>query len=193
MPALPKCTKCSAPLPVEQLNLPQPTPCPGCGSDVQVEVFPACFETLSAGQGGEALLVDSESSCFYHEQKRAAVVCSGCGRFLCTLCNVELDAANYCPSCFESSRKKGKIASVENSRLLRDSMAFQAALFSTVLWPFSLLSAPFVLWYARKHWNSPSSITRNSKARMIWAVSLSGLQILAWLSLLAAFLLDYLK
>src|SRR5688572_25118384 len=99
MNAAPSCSKCATPLPLEYLNAPDLQPCTSCGAEVRAEIYPAFFRETAVGSAGEVLVVDSEASCFYHLQKRASVVCGSCGRFLCALCDVELEGKHFCPDC----------------------------------------------------------------------------------------------
>src|ERR1043166_5695656 len=110
------CSRCNAPLPEILFNRQECVPCPACSSLLQVESFPALFRPIPQGRPGEALLVETESSCFYHPEKKAAVPCDSCGRFLCALCDCELHGKHFCPACLETGRKKGKIKSLENTR-----------------------------------------------------------------------------
>ena len=73
------CTKCYQPLPSELFNTPDMTNCPNCGVVLKVDVFPAFFKTIASGRPGETLVLDNESSCFYHPQKKAVVPCDMCG------------------------------------------------------------------------------------------------------------------
>jgi hypothetical protein len=79
------CPKCKIPLRANVINRGEPASCPGCASALQVEVFPALFRAIQTGRSGEAVVVETESSCFYHPQKKAVIHCEGCGRFLCGL------------------------------------------------------------------------------------------------------------
>ena len=81
--APPACSKCWTPLPADFLNIEEYRACPSCAAMVRLEVFPAHFRETAKGSAGEALLADTEASCFYHPQKRASVVCSECGRVFC--------------------------------------------------------------------------------------------------------------
>ena len=83
--SLVQCPQCRAWLLEGVFNQPDLTPCPACGVPLQVEVFPALFRRINPGSSGEAILVEGESSCFYHPQKKAVIPCQGCGRFLCAL------------------------------------------------------------------------------------------------------------
>src|SRR5438270_12600383 len=121
------CSKCKTSLAGEVYNLPQMTPCPACDVPLQVEIFPAFFRRIAPGRDGEALLEEVESSCIYHPQKKAVVPCEACGRFLCALCEVELDGKHLCPACLESGKKKKTIHSLEDMRMLYNRQALVLA------------------------------------------------------------------
>src|SRR5687767_9158321 len=95
----PTCGKCRTPLPDEFINADELLPCPSCATGVRTHLFPAFFREAAKGTSGEAVGGESEAGCFYHAEKRASVVCGSCGRYLCALCDMELDGAHYCPSC----------------------------------------------------------------------------------------------
>ena len=102
------CPKCKTPLREDMLNREQLAPCPACAAPLQVQIFPALFRPLQMGRSGESLVLETESSCFFHPQKKAVVHCEGCGRFLCGLCDCELHGQHFCPQCLETGKKKGK-------------------------------------------------------------------------------------
>ena len=180
----PACTKCSTPLSAEFLNVEEFRECPSCSSKIRVELFPAYFREAQKGSAGEALLADTEASCFYHPQKRAAVVCSECGRFLCLLCDLELEGKHFCAGCLETAKEKNKIASIQNKRTLYDSMALHLAIFPMLLFYFTIITAPMAMYFAIKHRRTPSSLVRKpSHWRFVVAIILSGLQLLGWVVL----------
>lgn len=190
MKPAPACTKCSTPLPAQYFNSGQYSACLSCSSEVRIEVFPAYFREEAKGSGGEALLVDSEASCFYHPAKKAAVICSGCGRFLCSLCDCELDSAHYCPGCLEAAKEKGKIAAIENSRRCYDSLALQLALVGMIpiIFPyFTIFTASGAIFIAIRFWNAKTSIVRNpSHWRQITALILASLQLVGMIAMIGA-------
>jgi hypothetical protein len=173
------CTNCRTPLPPDFFNLPGLTPCPACSVPLQAEVFPAFFRRAAPGRAGEATVEDTESSCFYHPQKRAVLPCDACGRFLCALCDCELDGRHLCPACLEAGRTRGKIKSLENRRVMYDNLALALALFSFVppviyvCW----LTAPLSIFLALKHWKTPTSIVHRGKFRFVLAVVIGLLDI----------------
>ena len=161
-------------------NQPEFAPCPACGMSLQIEVFPALFRKTSAGQSGEAIMVEGESSCFYHPQKKAVRPCDGCGRFLCALCDCEVTGRHFCPACLETGKTKGKIKSLDNHRTLYDSIALALAVFPMLICYFTIITAPMALFVAIFYWNAPRSIVRPGRIRYIAAIVVALLQIGGW-------------
>jgi hypothetical protein len=179
-----KCSRCTALLPREAFNAVDFLLCPSCRDPIRVDVFPALFKTTTPGQPGETLLVESESSCFYHQQKKAVTLCESCGRFLCALCDVELNDQHLCPSCLETGKKMGKLSNLENYRMLYDNGALGLAILPAFLiWP-TIVTAPMTLFVAVRYWKAPSSIIPRTKLRFVIAIALATLQILGWTGLL---------
>ena len=174
------CPKCNAQVAVETVNRGLLEPCSACGTALQVEVFPALFRRFSPGRDGEVLMVDGESSCFYHPQKKAATPCQGCGRFLCALCDCELHGQHFCPACLEVGRTKGKIKNIQNERTLYDSIALSLAVLPLLIFYFTVITAPLALYIALRYWKAPLSIVRRTRVRFVVAIILVTLQIIGW-------------
>jgi hypothetical protein len=175
-----QCPKCRAWLFDGIFNQPEWMPCPACGAPLQIEVFPALFRKINAGQSGEAILIEGESGCFYHPQKKAVLPCNGCGRFLCALCDCELNGQHFCPACLEAGKTKGKIKNLDNERTLYDNIALSLAVYPLLIFYFTLLTAPMVLFVAIRYWKVPQSILRRTKIRCVAAIIISLLQITGW-------------
>ena len=175
-----QCPSCQVALTGGVFNRPELHPCPQCGTRLQLEIFPALFRPLAPGSSGETALVDGESTCFYHPNKKAVRPCDGCGRFLCGLCDCELHGEHYCPACLESGRKKGKIKSLENQRTLYDSIALSLTIFPLLIFYFTIITAPLALYIAIRYWNAPRSIIHRTKIRYVIAIVLASLQIAGW-------------
>ncbi len=94
-----------------------PAQCPACRTSIELEVFPALFAGPRIGRPGEPLVDAGDASCFFHPEKRAAVACESCGRFLCALCDLEVDHRHICPSCLAAGRKKGAMQGLDQFRL----------------------------------------------------------------------------
>jgi hypothetical protein len=180
MNSLIQCPKCQAWLLDGVFNRPDLSPCPACGVPLRVEVFPALFRRVNPGQSGETILVEGESSCFYHPQKKAVLPCQGCGRFLCALCDCELNGQHFCPACLETGKTKGKIKSLENQRTLYDGIALSLAIYPMLIFYFTLVTAPAALFVAIRYWNAPRSIVHRTKIRFVAAIVLALMQIAGW-------------
>jgi len=124
--------------------------------------------------------MDDEASCFYHPDKQAVIPCDSCGRFLCSLCDLELDNMHLCASCLETSQEKRKIKNLENHRTLYDSVALHLAVLPVLIWFTTIITAPVAVFLAIRHWKTPSSIIRRTKIRLILAMLIAGGQIVGW-------------
>ncbi len=178
------CPKCKAVLGAECFNPPTWQHCPSCAVELRVEVFPALFreETITPA---ERVLDASEAGCFYHPDKKAAVVCDACGRFLCALCDMDFDGRHICPACLERGGEKGKIDKLQRGRARHDQIALALALLPLLIFYFTLFTAPAALFYAIWHWRSPGSIVPNHRRLILsMAILVASLEIAGWLALL---------
>ena len=176
--SLVKCSKCQAILFPEPFNTGQFSPCPNCEAPLEIDVFPAILQTPSAA-AAEPLLIEGQSSCFYHPGKKASIVCEGCGRFLCGLCDLELNGRHVCPACLETGRKKSKYKDLENTRVLWDHLALHAAVIPPLLCLSpGLIGAPVALYLVLRYRKAPCSITGKSNLAFIVAGLLAVLEII---------------
>lgn len=175
------CPRCQSSLNDITLGPGSFTRCPQCLSAFEMEIFPAFFRRQSQAAEAETVLIEGESTCFYHAEKRALLHCHGCGRFLCALCDCELHGDHFCPSCLEAGVTKGKIKSLENRRTKHDSIALTLALAPLILFYITIVTAPVALYVAIRHWNSPRSIVHRTKIRFVIAIAVALLEILGWI------------
>lgn len=178
------CAKCSAPLRSESFTSDTFARCPRCKSPVRAEVFPALVKTQESGGTGQRVMEGAEAGCFYHPKKRAAVACESCGRFLCELCDLEIQGRHLCSNCLQSGKKKGKLRDLERERVLYDSIALSLAILPLLLWPSTIITAPAAIYIAIRYWNAPTSILPRGKVRFIFAIIIALLEITGWLVLL---------
>ena len=173
------CSRCSSPIPAQDWNRERAL-CSNCRAPLSVLVFPA-FLPKTASAAASALLEEGEASCFYHPSKRAVVPCDQCGRFLCSLCQVEFLGQNWCPGCIEIRRQKGQLAALDARRPLYDNMVLSLAFFPALLiWP-TIITAPMSLYLSLKYWRAPSSILPRTKIRFWIATLFAALLIVAWI------------
>lgn len=149
--------------------------CPNCRVRVRAEVFPA----LSANPHGEVrlgeeIVVDGQSSCFYHPNKKAEIHCDGCGRFLCALCDVSIGSEHYCTQCVEAGVKRGKVDKLKRGEMQHDRLALSLAIAGLVPIPFIMLFPPLMsIYFALRYWNKSESVVRRSRWFKIAAVLIS--------------------
>lgn len=172
------CPKCRALLPLQQAGL--LAPCPACGVPLQFWIFPAWFQTPLVGGAAENLIAEGESSCFYHPGKQAAVPCDACGRFLCALCDCELQGQHFCPGCVSTGRSKGRLASLEPRRTMFDSLAFTLAVVGLLTGPGALLCGPAAVFIGIRSWKMRSSVIPRTKLRSILAIVLGLAGTVGW-------------
>jgi hypothetical protein len=155
---------------------------------VYAAVFPALFSPIEQGQSGETLLADTDASCFYHPGKKAKVICEGCGRFLCSLCDVEISQQHLCPACIESGKKKGGLSALSTRRTLHDDLAISLALLPLLIpflgWLCTIATAPLAIWISIRHWKTPCSIVPRSHIRYVLAIAFGLLQLIGWMIVL---------
>ena len=178
------CGACSFSLSADAWNHEEGVLCPSCGQRIQALVFPA-MERSRAGAAPEALGEDSEASCFFHPESRAAVPCAECGRFLCNLCDIELDGRHLCPACFQAGVSSNKLETLETRRTMYDTMALAVATLPALLfWP-ALIGAPSALYLVIRRWRAPLSILPRTRIRFLLAVlfalaEIAGIVLIIW-------------
>ena len=154
--------------------------CPSCGLPLEAWLFPALFHTLPAGAQPEPA-TEGEATCYNHVTRKAVLVCESCGRFLCSLCDLETNQRHYCPSCFEARQAAGRLSQLPTQLLRYDRIALGLSVLSVFMccWP-SILTAPAVIFLAIRYWNAPGSESSGARVGMIASVILSLLQLAWW-------------
>jgi hypothetical protein len=162
------CGVCALPVPSELWNRKEGTRCPGCRQSVHALVFQAIAQNRT-GPLPQPLGAEEEASCFYHPQSRAAVPCDECGRFLCQLCDLDVDGRHLCPACFDAGVTAQKLDTVETRRTMYDSVALALATLPALLvWPV-IVTAPWALSIVIRRWNAPGSLVPRTRIRFYLA------------------------
>ena len=174
------CTKCRKPLTEDVFNVPGLSRCPSCRVPIHVDVFPALYRPVEPESAGETFLFDGEAGCFYHPNKKAVIPCSSCGRFLCALCDVELNDRHLCPACLEKGKRDHKIKDLDNHRTLYDHAALSLAVVPMLIFYITVITAPLVIFMTIRYWKAPSSIIPRTKVRFVVAAIIAVLQIAGW-------------
>jgi hypothetical protein len=105
----------------------------------------------------------NDASCFFHPQKKAAVACESCGRFLCDLCDLEFDGRHICPNCLSAGRKKGALKNFDQFRLSWTGVALLVAIVPPCMFvgfvPFNLVFGAVAIAIALFGLKKPRSLT----------------------------------
>ena len=171
-----KCTNCDKPIPAGLLDSPVLISCSKCGTRMLVAAFPALFRMPQGPSSGDRIITDNEASCFFHSSRRAEVPCDGCGRFLCSLCNIQIGAQHLCASCIEAGTKpvSSRKLELDTRRPMYDSVALVLAILPTIITPL------IALYIAVRHWSSPGSVIGRARGKWIIAIVLAVLQLTLW-------------
>ncbi len=174
------CPRCQTIQPVSVVNSGLLNECPGCDTELRVEVFNAYFTQEMKEVVGHDVLVQGQAECFYHPGKQAVVDCESCGRLLCALCEVEMEGKHLCMSCLQTGRDKKKMSRLENERTLYDRIALALAVYPLLFVFITLLTAPVAIYVALRYWNSPNTLLPHTQIRNVFALTLAGLQLAVW-------------
>ena len=178
------CGACAWPMDSESWNRTGGVICPRCRARVDVTVFPAMLRPPT-GVLPQPIQTDTEASCFYHAQNRAASPCEQCGRFLCHLCEIPLGTKTVCPTCFASGARENKIQDLDRKRTMYDSIALLlATLPGIIIWP-AFFTAPAALYFVIRYWRAPASLVPRTRLRFYLAAlfataELTGVGFLIW-------------
>jgi hypothetical protein len=180
-PALP-CPKCKRPLQEISWHDAGSGRCERCRTDFSFIGFPA-LTAEPARIVPQAVLVSDHSTCFYHSENQAELVCESCGRFLCAVCAIEFVGRRVCPNCVARSKEQD-VQAIEQ-RTLYGGIALGTALLpvlSIVFWPFTLFTAPTALGFVIFGWRRPRSLVNEGRTKLVIAGVLALLEIGGWVT-----------
>ena len=179
-----RCTKCFKPLPPDLLGAGGACVCPFCRAALELLVFPAIHRRIEPGAAAEHALIADETTCFFHAEKKASMVCGGCGRFLCALCDVSVGGQHLCPKCIEAGQTKKTLTTFEKYRTSYPSLALTCAFLPLLVWPVTLLTAPATVFLVFFGWRKPPSITgRRRRGALLVALLVALAQGAGWVAL----------
>jgi B-box zinc finger len=174
-----KCSQCAATIFPDNVSGDVFTPCPSCHSLLAVEILPSILK-LPVAAVAQPTLTPGESSCFYHPEKKATVVCESCGRFLCGLCDLEISGRHLCPGCLDTGQKKSKFKDLENTRVRWDYLALTVAILPILFVWTSIIGAPVALYLVLRYRKAPCSLTGKSNLMFVLAAVLALAEIGGW-------------
>lgn len=165
-----RCPKCSLSLEASYFGPGTWVDCPACRSQLAMTTFPALTsppDSVTTASGERA--IEGESVCFFHPEKRAAVSCQRCGRFLCALCDVPFGGKHLCPSCLDSSKLPELLTQRLSWSKLALILGWVPMLGVTVCFPFWFVvfaTAPASIFVALWGWNKPPSLVHGRRHGM---------------------------
>ncbi|MBI5064496.1 MAG: hypothetical protein HZB87_13765 [Desulfatitalea sp.] len=180
------CPNCHTIQSVEAVNTGRMAPCPQCRKALRIDVFNAFLRRDEPEAAILSAHAQGQAECFYHPGQLAVVPCAACGRLLCAVCRVELEGRSLCMACLQAGRDKQKITAMQNRHVRYDEIALALSVWGFLMMIFpSLVTAPAAIYFAVRHWRTPSPVLPKSRAQNIVAVLLAGVQIIGWIYFLA--------
>ena len=179
------CGRCGAPLALPLAAGEVLTDCQKCGGSTRGWAFPALVREDTPCHSGGTVVAD-ESTCFYHAGKPAKVVCEGCGRFLCALCDTGYRGRHVCASCVEAGRAEAGGDGFRSRYTHYDTVALTVAVLPVILpffWFLSIFTAPVAVFLAIYFWREPMSALPRARWRALLAIALGALQLALWAGL----------
>lgn len=174
------CPHCGVPLPENDVNSGVMAPCPTCRLWVEAYAFPASIRPFGQGNRGQAVVIDEESSCFYHPKKRAETPCEHCGRFLCSLCAVDIAGKPYCSACIAAGAHAGGQLAETREFIRYDIVALWIALLPLIFLFPTIITAPVAIYFAVRHWSAPMGLLKRPRWRSLVAILVSCVTLLGW-------------
>lgn len=175
------CNSCGMTLPDWAISSGKAIVCPDCGTEHEVNFYPAALRVTTAEEARSA--AEGEATCYDHPNSRAAAACAQCGRFVCQLCAIEFQGSTYCPSCMAMGRQPGTKRDIATSRVAYDSIALTVALGSILFFPFIVFTAPIAIFLSLRYWKRPIPLMHRNRWRFVAALVVGCVELggLAWL------------
>lgn len=145
-----------------------------------IATFPALHKVSEEQFIGETLITDEDASCFFHPEKKAALPCHDCGRFICSLCDVNMDDKHFCPTCLNNEADKKEEGIFVKKMIQYDSLAMSISILSFLMWPITCITMFVVFFMCFKFWNKKPSLVRNNKWRFVVAFLIATGQLVGW-------------
>lgn len=171
------CGKCGHTIARESWNAQTASACPRCLALQYTRVYSSATGTEDAPTPPHRIQTEGEGSCYFHAANRAEAGCPSCGRFLCSLCQIQRPGGMLCPSCFSYLRKE-RSPEVARRYIMHDSLALLLTTLpmALIIWP--LFTTPAAIIYNLINFNRTRSVLPRSPWRK-WAVfAVAGVQIL---------------
>lgn len=187
----PCCALCGTPVSPDRWNAGKGT-CMGCLAPLTALVFPAASSPPRAVAALAA--VEGEASCFYHARRRAETACDQCGRFVCSLCHIDLSGQVWCPLCLESQREQGTLTALQTRRVRYDILVFWLAMLPALVFaPFTIFTSPAAIFVGLWKWKAPMGLVQRYRPRLYIGLVFAALTMVGWLALIGFLIATVIK
>ena len=179
------CPLCNRLLGPEFWNSGQFQACPACSAPVMATAFPAI--TVPSGASSIVAREPGDSSCYFHANNRAEVICDGCGRFLCGLCSITFGKRKLCPDCVYRNRRQKSDPVLIDQTVLFDNIAIAVLVLSVLTLAYLLLGlvvSLLTVCLALVGWRYQRTLVRRSRFRFGLALILGLIGAGLWIFLL---------
>ena len=185
------CPRCSTLLTTDIFTESSDSFCPRCGLEITGRVFPRFFNNFKGETTSVEASSDNESSCFFHPEKLAVSHCSECGRFLCSLCELNIEGSILCPACLERLDQEKRLKTFTNQVTFWDSITLSMAILPMLIWFLTIITAPLTLIYIWRHFkDNRNYIIPRKRWRFYLAGLIAGAQITGWIILATFFVVN---
>ncbi len=175
------CRHCRKPLPAEATGAPALMPCPACGTKQLIRAYPAAAVPAGTQTVPDATRGTEQAGCFNHPGRPAEELCADCGRFICTLCVLELQQRLLCPACLSKCVAPETATAIVRRQPRYDKIAMMLAWLPLFFWPVTLFTGPATVVIGIRHWKRPGSLPGFGRLRLALALLFGMLQTAGWL------------
>jgi hypothetical protein len=154
--ALVNCPACGSELELHDIEGGRSERCLKCEREIYGMILPRAVAE-PARPATPQIAGSQEATCFFHDDKAAERSCDVCGRFVCALCDLELEARHLCPNCFNQQMAAGKLETMKTREVLHDSLALGIAFLSWLFWMFGfvIVAIPAIIYLMVRYWSEP--------------------------------------
>jgi len=181
------CPKCRQPLTPPSPGAETSLVCPECATEFTAYLSDA-VQPPELSPGLSTPVNEGDASCFFHEDRSAERTCDGCGRFICSVCDLPLGDRHLCPSCIEAAMKSSS-SSFVRGRVRWDWIAFLMGV-SPILgglffwWALPITGAAAIFLSVMAFRRPPSLVTGNRAVVSIFGGIFGLLQLVPFVGLI---------
>lgn len=179
----PGCPNCGIPLGPREISPDNTRECSNCGTQRAVCVFPALFREKKAPSASHKI-DEEQAGCFYHPGKQAETACEACGRFICSLCDLDADGRHLCPGCLDKEVVEKQSEKLVNAKVRYDHIAMYLAVIPYIFTFMIMVVAPFTatsaMYICIRNFRKKTSLVFRTKPVYATAFALALVQLVIW-------------